>query len=162
MPLKALFCVNDHKLAREVAATLNEEAPGIAVVWLGLKQPRYADQPGGETMCRRTEDAEMWIEAGGSMETMCARCTIYAVCSGERSFEAAPPHTGAPVETKLRGQSENWSEWRLPRGRFGVTVFLKLPVGTDAGAAKDFLVERAFLPADDVAGLVPKPEGRKR
>ena len=65
VPLRALFCVNDHKLAREVAATLNEEAPGIAVVWLGLKQPRYADQPDGETMCRRTEDAEMWIEAGG-------------------------------------------------------------------------------------------------
>ena len=74
VPLKVLFCVNDHKLAREVAATLNEEAPGIAVVWLGLRQPRYADRPAGETMCRRTEDAEMWIEAGGKMATMCARC----------------------------------------------------------------------------------------
>ena len=44
--------------------------------------------------------------------------TIYDVWGAERSFEAAPPHTAAPVETELRGQPENWSEWRLPRGRF--------------------------------------------
>ena len=66
------------------------------------------------------------------------------------------PFNAAPRDAELRALPESWSEWRLPRGRYAVTVLLRLPAGTDVEAAKAFLVERAFLPAASVAGLVPK------
>ena len=62
-----------------------------------------------------------------------------------------------PVDLKFRALPEGWSEWLLPRGRYGVTVLLRLSAGTDVEPAKAFLAERAFLPASDVAGLAPKP-----
>jgi hypothetical protein len=82
--------------------------------------------------------------------------TIYDVRTSERLSEGSSDLNNRSVETELRSQPGTWSEWQLPGSRFAVTLFLRLPVGTDAATAGAFLVGRTFLPAADVAGLAAK------